>query len=202
MPGTEKPAPYSRPRRSRSEGEVALLEAAIELMQEKHPSEVTTGDIADRAGLNRAHIVRYFGTRLELLSAAIEYAFHQNLSPETPPDVLAQYLTDARMGNLLNWRNTVVSYLLSAEVPASRFYESQRIILERLSRAMNTGNLSDRMSRTLAIMTVLLTQGYQAFGALDELTLADRDDLAMVMTQIREFLEPLDERLGWREEGL
>lgn len=199
MPGTEKPAPYSRPRRSRSEGEIALLEAAIELMQEKHPRDVTTGDIADRAGLNRAHIVRYFGTRLELLSAAIEHAFHQNLAPETPPDVLETYLTDARMGNLLRWRNMVVSYLLSSEVPASRFYESQRIILDRLSRAMNTGNLSDRMSRTLAIMSVLLAQGFQTFGALDELTPADRDDISMVMTQISDFLEPLDKQLGWQE---
>ena len=198
MAAEEKPAPYSRPRRSRSEGEIALLQAACELMQEKHPREVTTGDIADRAGLNRAHIVRYFGTRLELLSAAIEYAFQQNLPQETPDDVLATYRDDQQLANLMRWRNMVVAYLLSAEVPASRFYESQRVIIERISRAMNTGNLSDRMSRTLAIMAVLLAQGFQAFGALDELTNTDRDDISMVMTQINELLEPLDEKLGWK----
>lgn len=198
MAAEEKPAPYSRPRRSRSEGEIALLQAACELMQEKHPREVTTGDIADRAGLNRAHIVRYFGTRLELLSAAIEYAFQQNLAPETPSDVLETYRSDARMANLLRWRNMVVSYLLSAEVPASRFYESQRVIIDRISKAMNTGDLSERMSRTLALMAVLLAQGFQAFGPLDELTSADGDDIAMVMTQINEFLGPLDEKLGWK----
>lgn len=199
MTADEKPLPYSRPRRSRSEGEIALLEAAIALMQEKHPSEVTTGDIADRAGLNRAHIVRYFGTRLELLSAAIEYAFQINLPDETPPDVLVAYRNDERLASLMNWRNKVVSYLLNSEVPPSRFHESQRIIIDRISQAMNTGKLSDRMSRTLAIMSVLLTQGYQAYGELDELTISDRDNMALVMTQIRELMEPLDKQLGWQD---
>lgn len=199
MTADEKPLPYSRPRRSRSEGEIALLEAAIELMHEKHPSEVTTGDIAERAGLNRAHIVRYFGTRLELLSAAIEYAFHLTFPTDMPSDALANFRANERLGDLMNWRNKVVSYLLTSGVPPSRFHESQRLIVERISHAMSTGNLSDRMSRTLAIMSVLLTQGYQAYGDLDELTTADRDDMALVMTQIRDLLEPLDQKLGWKK---
>jgi AcrR family transcriptional regulator len=198
VPEEEKPAPYSRPRRSRSEGEIALLEAAIELMREKHPSEVTTSDIAERAGLNRAHIVRYFGTRLELLSAAIEHAFHLHLTPEPPPDVFNKYLQDGNMADLMNWRNKVVSYLLNSEVPPERFHESQRIIIDRFSQVLNSGELSERMSRTLAIISALLTQGYQAYGELDELTIADRDDMFMVMTQINKLIGPLDKELGWK----
>jgi AcrR family transcriptional regulator len=198
VPEEEKPAPYSRPRRSRSEGEIALLEAAFELMREKHPSEVTTGDIAERAGLNRAHIVRYFGTRLELLSAAIEYAFHLHLAPEPPPDVFNKFLHDGNIANLMNLRHKVVSYLLNSEVPPERFRESQRIIIDRFSQVLNTGDLSDRMSRTLAIISVLLTQGYQAYGELDELTVSDRDDMFMVMTQINKLIGPLDKELGWK----
>lgn len=198
MSENKKHLPYSRPRRSRGEGEIALLVATMELMREKHPSEVTTGDIADRAGLNRAHIVRYFGTRLELMSAAIEYAFQLNVAPETPADVLTEYVTDARLADLINWRNKVVSYLLNSEVPPSRFHESQRIIIERISKAMNTGRLSDRMSRTLAIMSVLLAQGYQAYNELDELTTDDRDDITLVMVHIGELLGPLDKKLGWK----
>lgn len=200
MDERDKPLPYSRPRRSRSQGELALLNAAAELLHEKEPADVTTGDIADRAGLNRAHIVRYFGTRQELLSAAVEHYFFEVFPPEQRPDVVNQYFDRGEVSEQFLWRSKVVAYLLSIGVPPSRFHESQRQITERIAGFMGSAPLSQRMNRTLAIMSVMLTQAYQAFAELDEISEQDRRDLFVVITQLNQLLVPLDKKLGWSNE--
>ena len=200
MAEPEKPLPYSRPRRSRTQGELALLTAAVELLHEKDPADVTTGDIAERAGLNRAHIVRYFGTRHELLSAAVEHYFFEVFPPAQRPEVVEQYFNRGEVAEVFLWRSKVVSYLLSIGVPPSRFHESQRHIKERIATFMGSAPLSQRMNKTLANISVMLTQAYQAFAELDEISAQDRLDIFLVITQLNQLLIPLDEKLGWANE--
>lgn len=55
-------------------GEEALVRAAIDLYAERGPGNVTTRDIADRAGVNQGLIYHYFPSREALIARAIETA--------------------------------------------------------------------------------------------------------------------------------
>lgn len=55
-------------------GEEALLRAAIDLYAERGPGNVTTRDIAERAGVNQGLIYHYFPSREVLIERAIEAA--------------------------------------------------------------------------------------------------------------------------------
>jgi len=63
-----------RPRRSREEVSRALIHATAALLAERSSGHVTVRDIAARAGVNPTLIHRYFGTKHNLMQAAIESA--------------------------------------------------------------------------------------------------------------------------------
>lgn len=197
MAAKKKPAPYSRPRRSREEGEIALLDAAVALLTEKSPDHVTTADIAERAGLNRAHIVRYFGTRTELLAAALEHYMVTGVLAEETPSSQSIVERRAQFQSTVQWYMKVVSYLLTVGVPPQRFHTVQQAVSERVGRFMEMPGASPRLKSVLVKMAVLLMQATPVYGDLDELDDQDRLDLLLVMAHIRQVVEPLDEALGW-----
>lgn len=201
MPAKKKPVPYSRPRLSRSEGEVALMKAAYELMTEIDVADITTTDIAERAGLNRAHISRYFTTRNELLSAAIEYDFFERFnrvieSRKSDPSV--QYDLFGAEADQLRLRNKVVAYLISVGVPQARFHESQRFLTERLTMFLHNDENSERTNNLLGKMSALLMIGYQASGELIEATEQDRADMLQLMAVLPSNMKPIEKLLGWK----
>ena len=75
MPGREKGgAPGGRPRRkrrSREEVSQALIDAAAELFAERPSGRVTVREIAARADVNPALAHRYFGSKQNLMRAAM-----------------------------------------------------------------------------------------------------------------------------------
>ncbi len=200
----KKPLPYSRPRLSRLEGEKALMAACYALMQEKELSDITTGDVAERAGLNRAHISRYFVTRSELLAATIETdaveAFNALIEAREKDPSLTYDLfgTEAER---LRLRNKVVAYLISIGVPQSRFHESQRMLTQRLSLYTANGALSERTNRTLANMSAFLMMSYQSFSELQETDEQDRNDALVLMAMLPNVLAPIEKQLGWNEKS-
>lgn len=197
MAAKKKPAPYSRPRKSREQGEIALLEATVALLTEKTPDQVTTADIAERAGLNRAHIVRYFGTRAELLAAALEHYMITGVLAEETPSTASIVERRAQFQSTVQWYMKVVSYLLTIGVPPQRFQTVQQAVSERVGRFMEMPGASPRLKSVLVKMAVLLMQATPVYGNLDELNDQDRLDLLLVMANIRQVVEPLDEALGW-----
>ncbi|AYF74188.1 TetR/AcrR family transcriptional regulator [Nocardia yunnanensis] len=81
-----KPPPHLRPHRRRSGGQrwdehniarrTAILEAALALIEEHEPgAEISTQQIADRAGLARSVVYRQFRNREDLDARAREYVF-------------------------------------------------------------------------------------------------------------------------------
>lgn len=197
MAAKKKPAPYSRPRKSREQGEIALLEATVALLTEKTPDQVTTADIAERAGLNRAHIVRYFGTRAELLAAALEHYMITGVLAEETPSTASIVERRAQFQSTVQWYMKVVSYLLTIGVPPQRFHTVQQAVSERVGRFMEMPGASPRLKSVLVKMAVLLMQATPVYGNLDELNDQDRLDLLLVMANIRQVVEPLDKALGW-----
>jgi len=67
-------APQRRDRRSREEVSEALIEAAAALASERGSGHVTVRDIAARAGVNATFVHRYFGSKRNLMGAAIQRA--------------------------------------------------------------------------------------------------------------------------------
>jgi len=79
----------SRPRRSREEVSRALVEAAAALFAERASGHVTVRDIAARADVNPALVHRYFGTKQNLMGAALEEAqLHVVTQIDLMPDVV------------------------------------------------------------------------------------------------------------------
>jgi|GEM_PF-344171 len=68
---TADDGPKRRSRRSREEVTEALVDAAAELLAERSSGHVTVRDVAARAGVNPALVHRYFGTKRELMRAAV-----------------------------------------------------------------------------------------------------------------------------------
>ena len=77
MKHAEQQAPEQpRTRRSRAETEQRLIEVALELIREKGIlSGLNLREVAEGAGVNRGNIYHYFGSRRELLRAAINRGF-------------------------------------------------------------------------------------------------------------------------------
>ena len=68
------PAP-KKPRLSQAEATVRMLNATSQLLIENVPGEVTVVRICEAAGVHTDYVVRYFGSREELLCQSIEAAF-------------------------------------------------------------------------------------------------------------------------------
>ncbi|MFE3190810.1 TetR/AcrR family transcriptional regulator [Nocardia sp. NPDC059240] len=86
-----KPPPHLRPHRRRSGGQrwdehntarrTAILEAALDLIEEHAPgAEISTQQIADRAGLARSVVYRQFQNREDLDARAREFVFDRYLA--------------------------------------------------------------------------------------------------------------------------
>ncbi len=66
----------SKPRRSRADTEQRLIDVALELIQTKGVlAGLNLREVAEGAGVNRGNIYHYFGSRQELLRAAINRRF-------------------------------------------------------------------------------------------------------------------------------
>lgn len=201
MPAKKKPVPYSRPRLSRSEGELALMKAAYDLMCEKDVADVTTTDIAERAGLNRAHISRYFGTRSELLAASVEHDFFEGINRfvearKSNPDLV--YDLFGSESERLRQRHKIVTYLISIGVPQSRFHESQKLLTERIAFFFSDNNLSPAMNRVLVQLSTFLMLSFQTYAELQQATEEDRRNLYLIVALLAKYVEPLEKDLGWK----
>lgn len=71
-----KPKPKPKQRRSRADTEQRLIDVALELIQTKGVlAGLNLREVAEGAGVNRGNIYHYFGSRQELLRAAINRRF-------------------------------------------------------------------------------------------------------------------------------
>ena len=77
-----------RDRRSREDVSEALIEAAAALASERGSGHVTVRDIATRAGVNATFVHRYFGSKHNLMRAAMQRAQERLASQiEEVPDI-------------------------------------------------------------------------------------------------------------------
>ena len=193
------PAP-KKPRLSQAEATVRMLNATSQLLLEFVPGEVTVVRICEKAGVHTDYVVRYFGSREELLSQAIEAAFLGVFLRTTGDD--SSRLAVVLEGNvdvmqLAQARVRTIAYLLGCGVSPERFQSSQKLVLESVFAQSNNPNVGDRTRMNLILAGTLIIQAMGAFDEVNDMTEQQKQDMLAYIGYMSQTGETVQDALGW-----
>ena len=104
-----------KPKRGRAETEQRLIEVALELIRDKGVlAGLNLRQVAEGAGVNRGNIYHYFGSRQELLRAAINRQFDAFVNSFTKRKVQAGFVARRLRAFRSNVRNDTNDSMLRA----------------------------------------------------------------------------------------
>ena len=193
------PAP-KKPRLSQAEATVRMLNATSQLLIENVPGEVTVVRICEAAGVHTDYVVRYFGSREELLCQAIESAF-QGVFLRTNSDKTSrlEYAVDAYIDvvQLRQARVRTITYLLGCGVSPDRFKPSQRLVLESVFSQSTNPDVSDRAKWNLILVGSLIIQGMSTFDEVNDMTEQQKTDMLDYVGYLSQSGEAIQAALGW-----
>jgi AcrR family transcriptional regulator len=193
------PAP-KKPRLSQAEATVRMLNATSQLLIENVPGEVTVVRICEAAGVHTDYVVRYFGSREELLCQAIESAF-QGVFLRTNSDKISrlEYAVDAYIDvvQLRQARVRTITYLLGCGVSPDRFKPSQRLVLESVFSQATNPDVSDRAKWNLILVGSLIIQGMSTFDEVNDMTEQQKTDMLDFVGYLSQSGEAIQAALGW-----
>jgi AcrR family transcriptional regulator len=194
VPATKKP------RLSQAEATVRMLNATSQLLIENVPGEVTVVRICEAAGVHTDYVVRYFGSREELLCQAIESAF-QGVFLRTNSDKTSrlEYAVDAYIDvvQLRQARVRTITYLLGCGVSPDRFKPSQRLVLESVFSQSTNPDVSDRAKWNLILVGSLIIQGMSTFDEVNDMTEQQKTDMLDYVGYLSQSGEAIQAALGW-----
>jgi AcrR family transcriptional regulator len=189
-----------KPRLSQAEATVRMMNATVQLLLEFVPSDVTVVRICEKAGVHTDYVVRYFGSREELLAQAVEGAFlgffvktdsdastRLNLVLEGNVDVLR--LAKARM--------QTITYLLGCGVSPERFQANQKLVLESVLSQSNNPNVNDRTSETLILVGTLIVQAMNILDGVNDISEQQKKDITSYLGYMSQSGETVQAALGW-----
>ena len=193
------PAP-KKPRLSQAEATVRMLNATSQLLLEYVPGEVTVVRICEKAGVHTDYVVRYFGSREELLCQAIEAAFLGVFLRTTGDDssrlaVVLEGKVDVM--ELAQARVRTVAYLLGCGVSPERFQSSQKLVLESVFAQSNNPNVGDRTRMNLILAGTLIIQAMGAFDEVNDMTEQQKQDMLGYIGYMSQTSETVQDALGW-----
>ena len=160
----------TKKKRSRAETEQKLIEVALKLLKDKGIlAGLNLREVADGAGVNRGNIYHYFGSRQELLRAAINRQFKSIVESLTkgaePARFVARRLRTFRMHNADATNDSQLRALLAIDgdnaVDPIPLYES---LLSQLRKDVIDGDIDrghDLEALQVAISAML--RGYRIF---------------------------------------
>lgn len=192
-----------RDRRSRDEVSEALLEAAAALASARGSGHVTVREIAARAGVNQALVHRYFGSKQNLMRAAIRRAQERLAGRiEEVPDVVEGAAAIVRAS--LAERELIATLTrasldgMFADIPAGN--PPMAVLLERFRReAPGRGGEGRHDVRAVLACLSAATVGYAVLGdyirhSTDLDGLSDDEVEVMLVAVLRDVA-----RLAFRE---
>ena len=193
-------AAAKKPRLSQAEATIRMLKATSQLLLIYVPAEVTVLRICEKAGVHTSSVVRYFGSREELLCQAIEAAFlgvflsteaenssRLNVVLEGDPDVMK--LAQARV--------RTIAYLLGCGVSPERFRASQKLLLESISSQSVNPNVGDRTRTNLILIGTLIIQAMSTFSEVHDLSEQQKQDMIAYIGYMSQTGETVQSALGW-----
>jgi AcrR family transcriptional regulator len=193
------PAP-KKPRLSQAEATVRMLNATIQLLLTSAPAEVTVVRICEKAGVHTDYVVRYFGSREELLSQAVEAAFlgyfvktesdaSTRLSLVLESDVDAMRLAKARM--------QTITYLLGCGVSPERFRANQKLVLESVQSQSSNSDVGERTNKNLILIGTLIVQAMNVLDEVNDISEQQKADILSYIGYLSRSGETVQAALGW-----
>ena len=193
------PAP-KKPRLSQAEATIRMLNATSQLLLEYVPGEVTVVKICEKAGVHTDYVVRYFGSREELLCQAVEAAFlgvflkTKNEETTQLNVVLEGKVTDVQLAEA---RLRTIAYLLGCGISPERFQSSQKMLIELVFSQANNPNVTDRTKMNLILMGTLAMQAMGTFDEVDGMTEQQKQDILSYIGYMSQTGEIVQAALGW-----
>ena len=194
------PAP-KKPRLSQAEATARMLNATIQLLLEFTPSDVTVVRICGKAGVHTDYVVRYFGSREELLSQAIEAAFlgvfiRTNSDEATRLNLVLEGNVDVL--KLAKARMQTIAYLLGCGVSPERFQANQKLVLESVfAQSSSNSQVGDRTSKTLILIGTLIVQAMNVLDEVNDISDQQKNDVLAYIGYMSQTGEAVQAALGW-----
>ncbi len=184
---TQQPEPPPK-LRDAERSKRALLQAGTELFAEKGYSRARLRDIAGRAGVDAALVIRYFGSKHGLYQATLDNDDSSGLplARRLTGNSLSELVDELVEHALTRWEDTGVGPLaLSLSRPDAgtdiRAEVHQRVgdaILEPLSTAAAAAGLPEpRLRAEIAVATLVGIGTIRSLGSLEALSATDRATL-------------------------
>ena len=193
------PAP-KKPRLSQAEATVRMLSATVQLLLEFAPSDVTVVRICEKARVHTDYVVRYFGSREELLSQAVESAFlGYFVKTESDEATRLKLVLDGNIDvlKLAKARMQTITYLLGCGVSPERFQANQKLVLESvLSQSSNTV-VGDRTSKNLVLIGTLIVQAMNVLDEVNDISEQQKADILSYIGYLSRSGETVQAALGW-----
>jgi len=193
------PAP-KKPRLSQAEATARMLNATIQLLLEFAPSDVTVVRICEKAGVHTDYVVRYFGSREELLSQSIEAAFmgvflQTNSDETTRLNLVLEGNIDVL--KLAKARMQTITYLLGCGVSPERFQANQKLVLESVLSQSNNPTVGDRTSKNLILIGTLIIQAMNVLDEVNDISEQQKADILSYIGYMSQTGETVQAALGW-----
>jgi len=195
----KSPAP-KKPRLSQAEATVRMLNATIQLLLKSPPAEVTVVRICEKAGVHTDYVVRYFGSREELLSQSIEAAFmgvfvQTNSDETTRLNLVLEGNVDVL--KLAKARMQTITYLLGCGVSPERFQANQKLVLESVLSQSTNSTVGDRTSRNLILIGTLIVQAMNILDEVNDISEQQKADILSYIGYMSRSGETVQAALGW-----
>ena len=147
-------------------------------------------------------MARYFGSREQLLSQAIEAAFlgvflQTSGDDTTRLNVVLEGNVDVMQ--LSQARVRTIAYLLGCGVSPERFQSSQKLVLESVFSQSLNPNVNDRTRMNLILAGTLLIQALGTFAEVNDMTELQKQDVLSYIGYMSLSGETVQAALEWEK---
>ena len=195
-----RPVVKKKVRLSQAEATIKMLSATANLLLNNPPERVTVQKICQAADVHTDYVVRYFGSREELLCQTIEAAFIGVVlrgDDETIFRIDETLNNSAGILDKAHARFRTIAYLLGCGVEPERFQPSQQIVLGHLLAEAKNPNTNERTKTNLILVGTLLFQSLAIFAEVNSVTEQQRADLLTFIGLLPKISETVEKELGW-----
>lgn len=189
-----------KPRYSQAEASLRMLNATTELLLQFPPADVTVLRICEKAGVHTDYVVRYFGSREELMCQSIEAAFLAIFNASGGGGTTRRNLAiddSGEISRLIQARFRTITYLLGCGVSPERFKAGQKMAIQAVLARSVVTNVTDRTKTNLVLLGLLIVQGISTFGEVNDMTDRQRHDLLALVENLSTVGATLESTLGW-----
>jgi len=195
-----RPVVKKKVRLSQAEATIKMLSATAHLLLNNPPERVTVQKICQAADVHTDYVVRYFGSREELLCQTIEAAFLGVVirrDDETVSRIDQTLSNSAGVLEKAHARFRTIAYLLGCGVEPERFQPSQQIVLGLLLAEAKNPNTSERTKTSMIMIGTLLFQSLAIFAEVNSITDQQRADLFAFIGHLPQMSASVEKELGW-----